>query len=258
LDDDAPAATLNLLRDPHVSPADSLLRMVCQLRALQRVHRGMAHDLRGPLNAMVLNLELLRRSLDPATPPRADLAERQQRWLAVVEQELQRLRRSLDLLLAQMAPPPEGAERFDLRGVIEEIAALVLPQARHQQVAVATALPAEQLPIDAHRDPLRQATLNLAINALEAMPEGGELRLALEREPNLARILVSDTGRGIPAELIERIFEIHFTTKPAGTGLGLFVARSLLTAQGGALRTLASGPQGTTFELTLPLPREGS
>jgi signal transduction histidine kinase len=259
LDDDATPGTLIPLRDIDLpTAADAELRMACQLRALHRVHRGMAHDLRGPLNAMVLNLELLRRSLDPAAPPRPGIGEKQQRWVGVIEQEVQRLRRALDVLLAQMAPPPEQSERFDLRGVVDEIAALLLPQVRHQQVTLEALLPDEPVPIHAQRDGVRQATLNLAINALEAMPGGGELRLALLREGGVAHIRISDTGAGIPAELQDRIFDFRFTTKPDGTGIGLYVARALLAPQGGSVRAAASGPRGTTFELTLPLPQEGS
>jgi signal transduction histidine kinase len=105
----------------------------------------------------------------------------------------------------------------------------------------------------AHRDQIKQSVLNIAINGLEAMPEGGTLGLELEREDGRARILVSDTGPGIPPELKDRIFDMHFTTKESGTGIGLYVARSMFEAQGGTVRTASTGPEGTTFELLLPL-----
>jgi signal transduction histidine kinase len=234
------------------------LRLAAQLRALMRIYRGVAHDLRAPLNAMVLNLELLKRSLDPAAPPRPELPDKQQRWIVVIEQELQRLRRALDVLLAQTAPSSESAERFDVRDVLEEIHALLYPQARQQGVEIQVEVPESSVPVVAFRDQVKQAVLNIAINALEAMPEGGRLTLSLEADAGSARIRVSDTGPGIPSDLADRIFDMHFTTKQSGTGIGLYVARSMFEAQGGTVQTVRTGPAGTTFQLTLPLPERGS
>jgi signal transduction histidine kinase len=259
LDEEGNAGHLVQLRDRELLHAVEIdLRMAAQLRALTRVYRGVAHDLRAPLNAMVLNLELLRRSLDPTTPRREDLESKQQRWVNVIEQELQRLRRALDVLLAQTAPPLEKAEPFDLRGVLEEIEALLYPQARQQQVVVAVTVPEEMVTVIALRDQVKQSALNIAINALEAMPDGGTLAMALERDGVRALVRISDTGPGIPPELRDRIFDMHFTTKQTGTGIGLYVARSMFEAQGGTLQAANSGPEGTTFELELPLTGPGS
>lgn len=259
LDDQANAGFLVQARDRDLLESIELdLRMAAQLRALNRLYRGVAHDLRAPLNAMVLNLELLRRSLDPAAPPREGIGERQQRWVGIIEQELQRLRRALDILLAQTAPPSEKPERFDLRGVIEEIAELLYPQARQQKVELATELPEQSVGVVTHRDQIKQAVLNLAINGLEAMSEGGTLRLSLVSEGATATMRVADTGPGIPPELRDRIFDMHFTTKQSGTGIGLYVARSIFEAQGGTVRTESTGPAGTTFQLTLPVEEQGS
>ncbi|HEV8628995.1 MAG TPA: HAMP domain-containing sensor histidine kinase [Thermoanaerobaculia bacterium] len=258
LDEEGNAGYLVQLRDKELVQAiETDLRLAAQLRALTRVYRGVAHDLRAPLNAMVLNLELLRRSLDPAAPPRPDLADKQQRWLSIIEQELQRLRRALDVLLAQTAPPSEKAEAFDLRGVLEEIQALLYPQARQQRIELDSRVPEGEVTVVALRDQVKQSVLNIAINGLEAMPDGGKLGLSLERDTDKALVRVSDTGPGIPPELCDRIFDMHFTTKQSGTGIGLYVARSMFESQGGSLRTASSGPEGTTFELTLPLPRQG-
>jgi signal transduction histidine kinase len=259
LDEEGNAGHLVQLRDRELLQAVEIdLRMAAQLRALTRVYRGVAHDLRAPLNAMVLNLELLRRSLDPTTLRREDLESKQQRWVNVIEQELQRLRRALDVLLAQTAPPLEKAEPFDLRGVLEEIEALLYPQARQQQVTLAVTVPEETVTMVGLRDQVKQSALNIAINALEAMPDGGTLAMALERDGARARMRISDTGPGIPPELRERIFDMHFTTKQSGTGIGLYVARSMFEAQGGTLQAASSGPEGTTFELELPLTGPGS
>jgi signal transduction histidine kinase len=233
------------------------LRMAAQLRALNRLYRGVAHDLRAPLNAMVLNLELLRRSLDPSAPPREGMGPKQQRWVEIIDQELHRLRRALDILLAQTAPAAEKPETFDLRGVIEEISELLYPQARQQKVELASELPEQSVVVTAYRDQIKQAVLNLSINGLEAMPEGGTLRLSVTSEGATASMRVADSGPGIPPELRDRIFDMHFTTKQSGTGIGLYVTRSIFEAQGGTVRIESTGPEGTTFQLTLPTTEQG-
>jgi signal transduction histidine kinase len=254
LDDEGSAGYLVQARDREPLQAiETDLRMAAQQRALNRVYRGVAHDLRAPLNAMVLNLELLKRSLDPETPKRDDMVARQAKWVGVIEQEVHRLRRALEVLLAQTAPPSEKPEPFDLRGVIEEIHALLFPQARQQRVELVSHVPESEVTVVAHRDQIKQSVLNIAINGLEAMPEGGTLTLTLERDDARAVMRVADQGPGIPAELLDRIFDMHFTTKESGTGIGLYVARSMFEAQGGTVGAAASGPQGTTFELVLPL-----
>lgn len=254
LDEEGSAGYLIQARDRELLQAiETDLRMAAQLRALTRVYRGVAHDLRAPLNAMVLNLELLRRSLDPNNPKREEMLERQAKWVGVIEQEVHRLQRALEVLLAQTAPPSEKPEPFDLRGVLDEIHALLYPQARQQKIELKSETPEREITVVAHRDQIKQSVLNIAINALEAMPEGGTLALKAQREERRARMLVSDTGPGIPPELQDRIFDMHFTTKDSGTGIGLYVARSMFEAQGGTVRTASSGPEGTTFELLLPL-----
>jgi signal transduction histidine kinase len=206
---------------------------------------------------MVLNLELLRRSLDPSAPPREGMGPKQQRWVEIIDQELHRLRRALDILLAQTAPAAEKPETFDLRGVIEEISELLYPQARQQKVELASELPEQSVVVTAYRDQIKQAVLNLSINGLEAMPEGGTLRLSVTSEGATASMRVADSGPGIPPELRDRIFDMHFTTKQSGTGIGLYVTRSIFEAQGGTVRIESTGPEGTTFQLTLPTTEQG-
>ena len=226
------------------------LRRAARLRVLSQVYLAVAHDLKAPLNGMVLNLELLRESL-------ADGAEigrdKQRRWVEVLERELVRLRRSLETLLAQTAPASDELERFDLRSTVEEIEDLLAPQARRQQVRLVTDLPAAPVTVEGHRDHLKQALLNVAINGLEVLGEGGTLELALRGDGEAAALAVRDTGPGISPELRQRIFDMHFTTKDNGTGIGLYVARSVVESEGGAIDVADTGPDGTTFMVRLPL-----
>jgi signal transduction histidine kinase len=119
-------------------------------------------------------------------------------------------------------------------------------------VRLVTDLPAEPVIVAGHRDHLKQAMLNVAINGLEVLDEGGTLELTLRGEGESAALAVRDTGPGIPPDLVQRIFDMHFTTKNSGTGIGLYVARSVIESEGGELDVADTGPDGTTFVVRLP------
>jgi signal transduction histidine kinase len=109
------------------------------------------------------------------------------------------------------------------------------------------------MPIVGRRDRLKQGVLNVAINALEAMPEGGLLGLTVARDGDTARLAIRDTGPGIPPEIVGRIYAMHFTTKSGGTGIGLYVARSVVLAHLGTISIETAPGAGTTVHITLPL-----
>lgn len=226
------------------------LLLASQLRALSRVYRAVTHDLKAPLNAMVLNLDRLQIAL--ATGEGAAEAEKTQGYLDVLREELERLDRSLFALLAETTPAGSGREEFDVRGTMQEIERLLRPQARLQHVALEAQLPGTAVRIAGQRDRLKQAILNIAINALEAMSEGGELELILEARPDEAEVRIADTGPGIPEEERRRIFDLHYTTKTTGTGIGLYLARSIVEAHGGEIRVENRPGRGSEFRLRLP------
>jgi len=248
---DGSESFLVLIRDRAMIEAlETDLCLASQLRGLTRVYRAVTHDLRAPLHSMVLNLELLQQSLQAGDDER----EAQLEWLAVLKQEVERLNRSLQALLAETAPPPDQArEVFDAGDVLREIERLLLPQARLQQVELRAAAPDDEVPILGYRDRIKQAILNIAINALEAMPEGGRLDLRLEAADGAARLAIEDSGPGIPPAARARIFDLHFTTKTSGTGIGLYVARSITEAHGGAIAVDSESGRGSRFEISLPL-----
>ena len=140
-----------------------------------------------------------------------------------------------------------------MRGLVQDLEALLAPQAKRQRVALTTQLPAEPVTLVGQADRLKQAMLNILINALEAMPEGGSLAIAVEQNAGTAHVTVRDSGPGIPTALIGAIYDMHFTTKSGGTGVGLYVARSVVQSHGGTIDVESHGEAGTTFTLTLPL-----
>jgi signal transduction histidine kinase len=236
------------------------LLLASQLRALARVYNAVTHDLKAPLNAMVLNLDLLQGALRRGEG--TSEAEEGEQYLAVLREELERLDRSLLALLSETTPAGRGREEFDARAMVREIERLLLPQARQQRVALEARLPGTALRIAGQRDRLKQAILNVAINALEAMSEGGELELRLEARPDEvlpdhAEVLITDSGPGIPEEMRQRIFDMHYTTKTSGTGIGLYVARSIVEAHGGEISVDSAPGRGSEFRLRLPALRMG-
>ena len=242
---------LYLLRERMALDAlETDLLLASQLRALSRVYRAVTHDLKAPLHAMVLNLDRLQTALRRGEG--AAEAEKTHGYVDVLREELERLDRSLLALLAETTPAGSGREEFDVRATIQEIERLLLPQARQQHVALEALLPGTAVRIAGQRDRLKQAILNIAINALDAMSDGGALELVLEARPEEAEVWIRDTGPGIPEEMLRRVFDMHFTTKTTGTGIGLYVARSIVEAHGGEIRVENRPGRGSEFRLRLP------
>lgn len=247
---------LVLLRDRVVLDAlETDLLLASQLRSLSRVYRAVTHDLKAPLNAMALNLDRLRSALRRGEG--AGEAAKAERYLDVLREEIGRLDRSLEILLAETTPAGRGRQEFDARAMVREIERLVEPQARLQHVALESHMPGVAVRIAGQRDRLKQAILNVAINALEAMSEGGALEMRLEARPDEAEVLIADSGPGIPEEVRPRIFEAHFTTKTTGTGIGLYVARSIIEAHGGEITVDSAPGRGSAFRLRLPALGQG-
>lgn len=248
---------LVLLRDRAVLDAlETDLLLASQLRALSRVYRAVTHDLKAPLNAMALNLDRLQSALRRGEGE-AEAAKTEQ-YVGVLREEMGRLDRSLEILLAETTPAGGGRQEFDARAMVREIERLLEPQARLQHVTFETHLPEVAVRIAGQRDRLKQAILNVALNALDAMPEGGALEMRLEARPEEAEVLVADTGPGIAEEVLPRIFDAHFSTKTTGTGIGLYLTRSIVEAHGGEVTVESAPGQGSTFRLRLPaLGRKG-
>jgi signal transduction histidine kinase len=240
---------LVVLSDPRAIEALEVeARLARQLEGLGRVYRMLAHELRAPLSAMMINLEVLHERLSPNGA--AD--ETTRRHVEVLREELQRLNRSLTGILTQTVPmsPPE---RFDLTGSVADLMALLAPQAHKQGVHVETRLPDEPLPMSGYPDRLRQALLNVAVNALEAMPNGGRLTVEARREGKRARVALRDTGPGIAPEALPRLYDAEFSTKDGGSGIGLHVARALVELHGGEIEIASALGRGTDVEVIVPL-----
>ncbi len=228
------------------------LRLATHMRGLARIYGALAHELKAPLAAMALNLELLNDALNTADDNAPDIAERRRRYATVLREELARLNRSLIAVLNQTASLNETRQRLEAQELVRDLDALLAPQAAHQHVTIEVELPDVPLEITGHRDRLKQALLNIAANALEAMPDGGRLHLSLAADADHAIIAIRDSGPGIPPDALSNIYSMHFTTKNGGTGIGLYVARSVVEAHGGEIEVDTQPARGTCFRVRLP------
>jgi len=227
---------------------DSELEVSERMSGLARVTAGVAHEVKNPLNSMRLWLENLRESL-PSDPEAAQTA------LKVLDSEIDRLDRVVKRFLDFTKPVELHLEETALSELVGEVLALARPQIERAGVRAIVEQPDLLPPVRVDRALLQQALMNLILNACEAMPKGGRLDVTLRRKGECAEIRVADTGHGIAPEHRRRIFELFFTTRPSGSGLGLATAFRIVQLHGGSIDFESEAGQGTTFLLELPFAR---
>jgi signal transduction histidine kinase len=198
------------------------------------------------LNAISVGLQRLGSEFSPGD------AGDYHRLLRLLGAEVQRLNRIVEEFLALARPPRLELGLVAVPALLREVATLLEGDAAPQGVRVVAEADADLGPLHADRARLIQVLLNLGLNAVEAMPEGGTLTLSAARAPGGIRITVADTGSGIPAELLPRIFDPWVTTKTRGLGLGLPIARRIVEAHGGTLDVESRPGHGSRFHVLLP------
>lgn len=219
-----------------------------RLSALGNMAATVAHEVRNPLNAISMGLQRLKAEFRPA-----DDQEDYSRLTALMLGEAQRLNTIVEQFLSLARPIEINAEALPLPEVLKELASLEESAAKRSGVQIRV-IAAPNLPaLKADPDLLTQVLLNLMLNGLQAMPEGGTLTLEAKTSNSNFLIAVSDTGSGITAENQQRIFEPYFTTKVKGTGLGLAISRRIIEAHGGTITATNETAGGCRFEIRLPL-----
>jgi len=218
------------------------------MSALARVTAGVAHEVKNPLNSMRLWLENLRESL-PSDPEAAKEA------VKVLDTEIDRLDRVVKRFLDFTKPVELHLEESSLSELIGGVLALARPQIERAGVHASLTQEGAVPPVRVDRALFQQAVMNLVLNACEAMKQGGKLDILLRRKGETAEIRLADTGHGISPEHRRRIFELFFTTKPAGSGLGLATAFRIVQIHSGSIDFESEPGKGTTFVIELPLAR---
>lgn len=217
-----------------------------KLAALGKLTSGVAHEIKNPLNAMVIHVALLREKLAHTGPPEA------QAYLDTLEQEIRRLDRVIQGFLKFTRPEDLQLTSVTLPELLEEVVRLVSAEAEASGIAIATAVPSDLPPVYGDRELLQQVFVNLMRNALEAMPEGGRLELSARPEEESIEIAVADTGVGIDADLIDKIFDLYVTTKSKGSGIGLSVVYRIVQLHGGEITVESRKGEGARFLVRLP------
>lgn len=213
---------------------------------------GLAHELRNPLSTMMIQLKLLAEDLEDVETHPIDARRRALLKVEVLRREAQRLQSLFDAFLSLTGPCRLGLKDVDVNGTVARLATFVEPEAKDKGIDVTLSLADDPLVCPVDENLLRQALLNMVINAQEAMPNGGVLRLATGIQGDDAVVAISDTGAGIALENRDRILRPFFSTKEGGNGLGLSITRRIIQEHGGTLSPESEPGQGTTFTIVLP------
>ncbi len=220
------------------------------LNAMAPLALGLAHEIRNPLNAAVLELHLLSRGIAKIEDARAQppLLRR----VEIVVGEVRRLERLLTEFLELARPRAPQREPVQLARVVSDVLALEAATLARSKIAISCEL-SPDVSVLGDVEKLKQVVLNLMVNAIDAMPDGGTLTARVHSDGHEAVIELTDTGKGIDPTNLADVFDPFFTTKPAGTGLGLAIVRKLTEQHGGRVSLSPGAHEGTTATVTLPL-----
>ena len=229
-----------------VEEIESELELSRRMAAIGRLTAGVGHEVKNPINAIVVHLELLKNKLKGDHAPAS-------RHLDVIEAEIHRLDRVVQTLVDFSRPVELQLREQDLRTVIGDVLALATEELSTRNVKLESQLPANPLIVNVDADLLKQAAINVIQNGAQAMPDGGRLRLSLSEERKMAVLRVADEGVGIPPEIREKIFDLYFTTKSGGSGIGLAMTYRILQLHHGSVDVQSKVGRGTEFSLRIPL-----
>ena len=246
--------TLLTLRDRgSAMKLEQELEVSRRLAAVGRLTAGVGHEVKNPINAMVVHLELLRSKLETAGEGRSFLLGAQ-RHVEILAGEMERLDRVVQTLADFTRPMELRIEELDLRQVVEAVVELTAVEMKERNIDFVCRLQPGVM-VRADGELLRQALLNLVLNGSQAMPTGGRLRIGLNREKEMAIVEIADEGEGIAPELMPRIFDLYFTTKPSGSGIGLAMTYRIVQMHGGSMEAESTPGAGAVFTIRLPAVR---
>ncbi len=215
-----------------------------KLAVVGQLAAGMAHEIRNPLTSIKGFVQMIAAREDGKAPPE---------YLEMILMEIESIQSVVNETLVLAKPHPANFTPVNVSGVIQEVCALMEPQAYYRNIKLVSSFPVNVPPVKADRNQLKQVFINLIKNSIEAMPEaGGEISLALKQRGHKLQIAVSDTGSGIPPDLLARLGGPFVTTKENGTGLGLMVTFRIVQNHGGSIHVDSTPGHGTTFLITLP------
>jgi signal transduction histidine kinase len=247
---------------------ESELELSRRMAAIGRLTSGVGHEVKNPINAIVVHLELLKSKIGESNGQAS-------RHLEVIDAEIRRLDRVVQNLVDFSRPVELQLREQDLRLVVRDVLALAADELETHQVTLISRMPEKPLIANVDADLLKQAALNVIQNGAQAMPDGGRLEVTLEEErssgenfpllalanggageraaPTAAVLRICDEGPGIPEEIREKIFDLYFTTKNGGSGIGLAMTYRILQLHHGSIDVQSRIGRGSEFRLRIPL-----
>ena len=243
---EARVGTLVTLRDVEsIERIGDHLQVSERLAALGRVTAGVAHEVKNPLNSMRLWLEVLKANMPIEPEP--------QQAVKMLDSEIDRLDRAVKTFLNFTKPLEMKLEETDLRILLDEVLDAARPSITKAGLRLTADWPREFPTVLVDRQIIHQALLNLLLNACEFTDPGGQITIHLRRNGEFASISVADTGRGIPPADQQKIFQLFFTTRPGGSGIGLANTFRFVQLHNGRIDFESEAGRGTTFRMDLPL-----
>ena len=239
-------ALLTLRDAESVHRIEDEIELSRRLAAIGRLTSGVAHEVKNPINAIVVHLEVMRQKLKEVDPDT-------RRHIDVIGSEIQRLDRVVQTLVDFTRPVELRLMDTDLRKLVDDVVVLASPAAEQNQVHLERQTGQEVLRTRIDVDLVKQAVLNIVINGVQAMPDGGTMQLKMRREGENALLTIRDQGQGIPEDIRDKVFNLYFTTKKGGSGIGLAMAYRVVQLHHGSLEFQSLAGEGTTFYLRFPL-----
>ncbi|MEM7308165.1 MAG: ATP-binding protein [Planctomycetota bacterium] len=228
--------------------------------SLARLAGGLAHEIKNPLSTMSINLALLQEEWEraahqrnPEAPEPTPRERRSLKRVQTLQREVQRLEHILEEFLTYARRAEVNRKPEDLSRILRELLEFVEPEDERVGIRHHVDLPMGLPLVLVDEVQVKQAFLNLLVNARQAMPDGGELLVRAQRVGTFVEVAITDTGTGIPPEKIERCFDEYWSDKKGGTGLGLSTAKRIIEDHGGTIQVLSEVGRGSSFSVLLPL-----
>ncbi|HEX3436045.1 MAG TPA: ATP-binding protein [Pseudacidobacterium sp.] len=251
-DDRAPSqrhglgALLTLHDFESVQEIESELEISRRMAAIGQLTSGVGHEVKNPINAIVVHLELLRNKLSAPDAPAI-------RHLDVIQSEIQRLDRVVQTLVDFSRPVELKLHEQDLRAIVDAVLMLASAELETRNVRVMNFMPGRPVIAKVDADLMKQALLNIVLNGAQAMTSGGNLIVRLAEDGRSSYLSITDEGEGIPDEIRSKIFNLYFTTKKDGSGIGLAMTYRIVQLHSGQLDVESQVGKGTTFTLQIPV-----
>jgi signal transduction histidine kinase len=223
---------------------ESELEISRRMAAIGRLTAGVGHEVKNPINAIVVHLELLRSKIDPSSSA--------ERHLEIIQSEIHRLDRVVQTLVDFSRPVELQLKDQDLRAIVSSVLVLASAELETRAITLVSQMPSHPIVAKVDADLFKQALLNIVLNGAQAMPHGGQLAVRLTEDARTAYLKVQDQGEGIPDDIRPFIFDLYFTTKRDGSGIGLAMTYRILQLHQGQVDVESKIGSGTTFTLSVP------